>query len=290
MVSPDRNAYENGGSAALPMVSIITVVLNAAGTIGRTIESVLAQDYLNVEYIVIDGASTDGTKDIVETYRGRLATFVSEPDSGIYDSMMKAFRYTHGDMILFMNSDDVFKHASSLSSMIEFRCKYSMDTPSIVYSDFTKYYPTLDYFLETAASSDFERGMTLCHQAMIADRSAFDLVGGFDLSLRHAADFDWVLRARRLGVRFIKAPVPPTVIFRHGGQSEINYRQNRLEAARIIRRELGLAPYWRFQARQYLIFIARGISDIVARALGQRLALAAQRSYLKMCRERSGTK
>ena len=84
----------------VPMkVSIITVCYNRVATIGRTIESVLAQDYVNIEYIVVDGASTDGTKEVVERYADRLACFISEPDKGMYEALNKGIHRATGDII-----------------------------------------------------------------------------------------------------------------------------------------------------------------------------------------------
>ena len=87
-------------------ISIVTIVRNDAEHIAETMESVLSQDYPDVEYIVIDGASTDGTKEIVEKYRDRLAAFVSEPDKGIYDAMNKGIRLAGVDVIGMINSGD----------------------------------------------------------------------------------------------------------------------------------------------------------------------------------------
>ena len=87
-------------------ISIITVVYNGVGTLERTIQSVLNQSYKNMEYIIIDGASTDGTQQIIERYRDQLTFYISEPDDGIYDAMNKGISYATGDLIGFINSDD----------------------------------------------------------------------------------------------------------------------------------------------------------------------------------------
>lgn len=89
-------------------ITVITVCYNAVNLIEDTIKSVLAQTYSNIEYIIIDGGSTDGTRDIIEKYSTRLAKYISEPDSGIYDAMNKGVKYASGDYINFMNAGDVF--------------------------------------------------------------------------------------------------------------------------------------------------------------------------------------
>ena len=87
-------------------VSIITVCYNSAKTIKRTIKSVAEQDYEEIEYIIIDGGSTDGTLDIIDRYKDKISVLVSEPDEGIYDAMNKGIARATGDIIGFMNSDD----------------------------------------------------------------------------------------------------------------------------------------------------------------------------------------
>jgi glycosyltransferase involved in cell wall biosynthesis len=90
-------------------VSIVTVSYNAAKTIEQTILSVLDQDYKNIEYVIIDGQSTDGTREIVEKYKDRLGYYVSEPDSGIYDAMNKGVKKATCDIIAFLNADDWYE-------------------------------------------------------------------------------------------------------------------------------------------------------------------------------------
>ena len=89
-------------------ISIVTVTYNCKDTVEKTIQNVLKQTYPNIEYIVIDGNSTDGTKEIIERYADRLAYWVSEPDKGIFDAMNKAIRIATGEWILFLNSGDYF--------------------------------------------------------------------------------------------------------------------------------------------------------------------------------------
>lgn len=91
-----------------PKLSVITIVYNNVKDIERTMLSVINQTYRNIEYIVIDGASTDGTKDIIYNYRTKLAQFISEPDGGIYDAMNKGLLLATGDYVLFMNSGTRF--------------------------------------------------------------------------------------------------------------------------------------------------------------------------------------
>jgi glycosyltransferase involved in cell wall biosynthesis len=93
-----------------PLISIITVVYNGASTLERTIHSIIGQTYKNIEYIIIDGGSTDGTVDIIKKYENRLAFWVSEPDRGIYDAMNKGIDKATGEWMLFMGCDDILQN------------------------------------------------------------------------------------------------------------------------------------------------------------------------------------
>ena len=94
--------------AAPPILTVVTVVFNGAAEIARTIDSVLTQTYTGIEYIVIDGGSSDGTPEIVRAYGAAISSFVSEPDRGVYDAMNKGAALARGDYLLFMNCGDVF--------------------------------------------------------------------------------------------------------------------------------------------------------------------------------------
>lgn len=107
-------------SCKLSTITVVTVVFNGRDEIADTMNSVFAQDYPCIEYIVIDGDSTDGTKDIVETYRGKLDLFISEKDMGVYDAMNKAIKFATGEFILFMNCGDRFASSDAVSSVMRF--------------------------------------------------------------------------------------------------------------------------------------------------------------------------
>jgi len=267
-----------------PLVSVITVTWNSAPTIARAIESVLTQDYAPLEYIVIDGASTDGTVDIVRGYGERVTRFVSEKDGGIYSAMNKGLSLSSGSMILYINSDDLFAGPRALSSLVDTRRQIGSKDPTICYSDFIKHYPSLNRSLLMRANESFKNGFGLCHQAMLVDRSAYDLVGPFDTTFRYAADYDWTARAKRLGVRFLRANVPPTVIFRHGGASHSSYWSSWVEARRVILREYGHVAHFRYMARQYWVRFLRGLSAQLKNLFGARFLAALQGFYFRAVR------
>ena len=109
-------------------VSIITVTYNSERTLEDTIKSVIAQDYPNIEYVIIDGQSKDGTMSIVEKNENHIAKVVSEPDRGLYDAMNKGWKYATGDIIGYINSDDFLNSRDAISSVVEaFKSDDSLD-------------------------------------------------------------------------------------------------------------------------------------------------------------------
>ena len=102
-----------------PLISVVTVSYNAVDTIERTILSVLNQTYSDIEYIIIDGGSTDGTVDLIKKYADKITYWVSEPDQGIYDAMNKGIDVATGEWINFMNSGDSFYRQDVLSSLFD---------------------------------------------------------------------------------------------------------------------------------------------------------------------------
>lgn len=118
-------------------ISIITVVFNGKDTIGHTIESVLSQTYKDIEYIIIDGGSTDGTVDIIKNFEDRIAYWMSEPDNGIYDAMNKGIKVATGEIIGILNSDDMYADSSVIEEVVNRISREKADTcyGDLVYVD-----------------------------------------------------------------------------------------------------------------------------------------------------------
>ena len=118
----------------IPKISIVTISYNIVSSIEKTILSVISQTYSNIEYIVIDGGSTDGTVDIIKKYSNKISYWVSERDKGIYDAMNKGIEAATGDWINFMNAGDLFFHNNVISEIIPFLD----NNVDIIYGDFEK--------------------------------------------------------------------------------------------------------------------------------------------------------
>ena len=177
-------------------VSIITVCLNSAATIEDTIESVLSQDYSDIEYIVIDGGSADGTLDILEKYRGRISKCLSEPDRGIYDAMNKGITLSTGDVIATLNSDDVYADKSVVGRMVEFIQSSGLDAG---YGDLVYVDRQLKHIVRSWKPGPYKQGAFRCgwvmpHPAFFCRKEVFSKYGCFSDKFRVAADFELMLR------------------------------------------------------------------------------------------------
>lgn len=183
---------------ALPKISVITVSFNARECIGATVDSVLAQTYPGVEYIVIDGGSTDGTAELVSAYGDRIAHFVSERDGGIYFGMNKGIDAATGDFAIFMNSGDVFADERVLEDVAAFLEAHP--EAQAVYGNSLNVYEYGSYLVKPAAV--LGKSMGLCHQATFV---ALDLLRGhkFDTQYRYAADFEQLSALHEGGAEFV---------------------------------------------------------------------------------------
>lgn len=182
-----------------PKFSVITVIYNAAAVLEDTIQSVITQTYHHVEYIIVDGGSTDGTLDIVAQYRDRIATVVSEPDKGLYDAMNKGMRLATGDYLCFLNAGDSFHEDDTLQSIAHSLTGSAL--PDVIYGQ-TELVDSEGHFVRMRRLSapehlnwkSFRQGMLVCHQAFFAKRA---LAEPYDLRYRFSADFDWCIRVMK---------------------------------------------------------------------------------------------
>ena len=177
-----------------PKFSIITVTYNAGAVIEDTIQSVITQTYKNIEYIIVDGASTDKTMSIVNRYREHIHTVVSEPDRGLYDAMNKGIRLATGDYVCFLNAGDEL-HEDDTLQLIVHSLTGLTELPDVIYGR-TAIVDEEGHFLrmrrleppENLTWRSFSQGMLVCHQAFFARR---DRAVPYDLRYRFSADFDW---------------------------------------------------------------------------------------------------
>jgi len=178
-------------------VSIITVCYNSAATIENTIKSVLSQTYPNIEHIIIDGGSTDGTLDVIERYREKVAVVVSEPDKGLYDAMNKGIARASGDIIGTLNADDFYAYPDVIENVVRVmeqtgagvcwgNLEYvSSHDPSKV----VRYWRSSEY-----APGKFKSGWHPPHPTFFVRRRVYKQYGTFNTSFKIAADYELMLR------------------------------------------------------------------------------------------------
>ncbi|MGL4851363.1 MAG: glycosyltransferase family 2 protein [Phocaeicola sp.] len=189
-----------------PRFSIITVTYNAEKVLERTLKSIAVQTYTQIESIVIDGNSIDGTLSLVRQYEKVVSLLVSEPDNGIYDAMNKGLERATGDYICFLNAGDTFHSADTLQCMVDSLASQSADSsnlqvlPDIVYGQ-TAIVDDAGIFLhmrrlqapKNLTWKSFQQGMLVCHQAFFVKRTLAQKEP-YNLTYRFSADFDWCIR------------------------------------------------------------------------------------------------
>jgi glycosyltransferase involved in cell wall biosynthesis len=178
-------------------ISIVTVTFNSEKTLKDTIESVIAQKYNNIEYIIIDGSSSDATIDIVKSYGNKVSKFISEKDNGIYDAMNKGLKLATGDVVGILNSDDVYFDNEVIEKVIE---RFKKDGSDSVYGDL--YYVKEDNVNEVVRywkssileQESFAKGWHPPHPTFFVKKDIYNKYGYFDLNMKVSADFELMLR------------------------------------------------------------------------------------------------
>ncbi|GAB3920280.1 glycosyltransferase family 2 protein [Mucilaginibacter myungsuensis] len=223
-----------------PKLSVITIVYNNVRDIERTMLSVMGQTYTNIEYIIVDGLSNDGTLDIIAKHRSGVSKLISEKDQGIYDAMNKGLAAATGDYVIFMNSGD------------EFYDKHTVIKVFATAPDSDIYYGETEMINDELQSlgrrrhkapdkftfKSFRYGMSVSHQAIYIRRS---LTEPYDRQYELSADIDWILRAAKKAKRIVKVEgyVAKYLV---GGMSKKKHRQSLTERFHIMKRHYGLLP------------------------------------------------
>ena len=223
-----------------PKLSVITVVYNNVQDVERTMLSVLGQTYDNVEYIIIDGLSTDGTLAVINRYADSISKFISEKDKGIYDAMNKGLAMATGDYVVFMNSGDEFYDAETVAAVFA------------TANDADIYYGETEMIAGDGQSlgqrrhkapnkftwKDFKYGMSISHQAIYIRR---DLTEPYDNKYQLSADIDWIIRAAKKAAKIVNVNryVAKYLV---GGMSKKKHRQSLQERFDIMKENYGLIP------------------------------------------------
>lgn len=203
-----------------PLVSIVTVVYNGAAHVEQSIKSVLEQTYTNIEYIIVDGASTDGTLDIIKKYESKIHTFISEKDTGIYNAMNKGLKLAKGDVIAILNADDYY-YPETIQLVVN---QFEKSKVDVVYGNMTKLRELngQEYLKEVQPDITLmEKTMPIFHPATFIKKAVYDKMGGFNESYQLSADYDFIYRVYQAEFQFDYLP-KSLAVFRIGGASNIN--------------------------------------------------------------------
>ena len=242
-------------------VSVITVCFNSVDSIRDTIRSVASQTYPNIEYIIIDGDSVDGTKEVIKQHKDRVTTFVSEPDDGIYYAMNKGMSFATGDIIAFLNADDFYSTDNVLEKIVE-----AFNDPQIdaVYGDIcyvrklnpsqiVRYWKSKPFVPKSCA-----KGWIPPHPTFVARRTVYERFGGYCLDYRLASDFELIMRFMEVCKIRVHYVADVLVMMRLGGTTNKSLKNIWLQNKEVLRalRNHGLSvnPIQYF----YYKLIARG--------------------------------
>ena len=234
-------------------ITYVTITYNAAAVLQRTLDSVLAQDYPDILHLIIDGASTDATMQLVDDYivrsnaadNGHSIQVTSEPDKGIYDAMNKGLRSITGDYVCFLNAGDFLPASDTVSRIVE---KVGDQSPAVLYGD-TDIVDGEGRFLhhrrlappEHLSWKSFRQGMLVCHQAFYA-RTDFAIATPYDLRYRYSADVDWCIRVMKAAA---KENVPLLNLkmvvanYTEEGQTTLHHRDSLWERYHVMERHYG---------------------------------------------------
>ncbi len=185
-----------------PVVSIVTVVYNSVADIEATIRNVFDLSYSKLQYIIIDGGSTDGTLEILEKYKNKIDLVISEPDKGIYDAMNKSIDYCSGEWIVFMNSGDIFNSNTTIDEVFQ---NFAFDEDEVlIYGKHKVAYGKKIVLKATIPLTELWKGMTIQHQSIFIRKTLLQRYP-FNLDYKFAADFDLVFNcySKGLGIRFV---------------------------------------------------------------------------------------
>ena len=213
-----------------PKISIVTVSYNTSDCIEKTIQSVINQTYPNVEYLIIDGGSTDGTQQIIERYDDRIAYFVSEKDKGLYDGMNKGIAAATGDYLLFMNADDVFVNNEVVEKIVHFIEEHP--DADVVYGNSEQVLEYGTYEVKPKVAY-INHKMAISHQATFVKLSLLRS-HPFDLKYRYAADFEQLSSLYLDGYKFVYIDLLVARVEMTGGTTYNHYVASANELYDII--------------------------------------------------------
>jgi glycosyltransferase involved in cell wall biosynthesis len=219
-------------------VSIITVSYNSVGTIRDTINSVLFQTYKNIEYIIIDGSSVDGTIELVQSFGKRISKFISQPDDGIYEAINKGIKIASGDIIGILNSDDFFYDNLVIEKIVNSFLENDIDAVigDVQFVDPEKTSKIVRYYSSRHFNSrKFKYGFMPAHPSFYVKKELFEKFGFYKTDYKIAADYELLIRFLYINKIRYKYIEMPFVSMRTGGVSNKSFYSNIILNKEIVR-------------------------------------------------------
>ena len=232
-----------------PLISIVTVCFNAVNNIEETILSVISQSYENIEYIIIDGGSTDGTVDIIKKYESKIHYWISEPDQGVYDAMNKGINRATGKWINFMNAGDTFYYQNTLELCANLLNKER--NIDVLYGNTILIYNNASYLAYPYRLNNLNNHMIFCHQSSLIKRELLEN-NLFNLEYKIAADYNQIKTLYKQGYKFHHINKPIAYYEAENGISSTRIKEQEIEYAKINHGNKSKKYYY-----SYIIIIIR---------------------------------
>ncbi|MCL1937782.1 MAG: glycosyltransferase [Candidatus Azobacteroides sp.] len=224
------------------LFSIITVTYNASRWIERTIQSVVSQTYPHIEYIIVDGNSTDETLEVVKEYESAITRWISEPDRGLYDAMNKGLKLASGDYVWFINAGDTIYSDDTVQKIVD---RLADDRPDVIYGETEIVNAQGDSMgmrrlkaPQNLSWKSFRMGMLVCHQSFLVKRT---IAEPYDLQYRFTADYDWCIRCLKQANTVLNTHLILSQ-FLEAGLSAANRKESLKERYRIMCDNYGKIP------------------------------------------------
>jgi len=258
-----------------PKITIITVTYNSKATLERTIHSIQNQNYSNLEYLIVDGGSTDGTLDIIKKYEASITRWISEPDDGISDAFNKGIRMASGEIIGIINSDDGL-------------CEGALKALDEAYEpDVDVYRGNLIVWNETTGTKssslptikvDFRGTNVINHPSTFITKRAYEAHGLYDVKCRYSMDYDMLLRLTKKGCKF-KHVDHELAFFTLGGVTSDKYSKKRQDELVYVLKKNGANVFQVFNCS-----CVRALKRMINRVLGKNLAVLLRNSLFRRIR------
>ena len=272
-----------------PVFSIIVATFNASSTLNRCLDSIANQDCNNYELIIVDGGSTDGTREILQARTNLITYWQSAPDDGIFDAWNQGLAQTSGEWICFLGADDRFWSAASLQQLHDKLPQAVDERSSIVYGK-SMIVDSVGNVVDvkgepwSAVRKRFRRGMCLPHPGMLHHRRLFERHGNFDTGFRIAGDYEFLLRELTTGNALFVSNATVTAIAKGGVSDSTRHALQSLSEARRARQRNNVQLSAMSEAE---IWVKHWASVAMSRLLGRRSTMNAKRIF-RQIRSRVG--